>query len=151
MVKTKLLVIGLGISSVIIVIAILYCKEVIAADWKSVGGDDDFSYFYDSATISYPSKGVARIWTKTIYKEKGRAKAMKRFAGDKELLNMIKIIDYTVSLLEVNCPNKQFRTIAGTSYSKHGKILKMVESTSRPWQPIPPDTMFELYHDLVCK
>ena len=151
MVKTKLLLIGLGIASVIIAIAILYSVEVIAADWKSLGGDDDFSYFYDSATISYPSKTIGKVWTKTKYKEKGRAKAMERFREDKELLSIIKNVDYTVSLLEINCPGKQFRTLKGISYSKHGKVLKTAESISRPWKPIPPDTMFEVYYELVCK
>jgi|CryGeyStandDraft_6_1057127.scaffolds.fasta_scaffold33160_1 hypothetical protein len=37
----------------------------IAADWKSLGSDDDFSYFYDSATISHPSKPIDKVANKS--------------------------------------------------------------------------------------
>ena len=151
MVKTKLLVIGLGIASVIIAISILYCVEVIAADWKSLGGDDDFSYFYDSTSISYPSKKVGRFWTKTVYKDKGRIKAMERFRENKELLGMIKNVDHTLTLLEIDCMENKFRTLSGITYSKDGRILKSVDSTPSTWKFIPPHTMYEAFREIVCK
>jgi hypothetical protein len=151
MIKTKSLSNVLGVTSVIIGIAILYCIEVIAADWKSLGSDDDFSYFYDSATISYPSKAIARVWTKTIYKEKGRVKTMERFRGNKELSGIIKNVDHTLNLFEINCLDKKFRTLSGIFYSKNGKVLKTVESTSGLWKFIPPDTMYEAIYEVVCK
>lgn len=151
MTKTKLLPIVLGVTAVIIAIAILYCAEAIAADWKSLGSDDDFSYFYDSATISYPSKAIARVWTKTIYKEKGRVKSMERFRDNRELSGIIKNVDHTLNLFEIKCPDRKFRTLSGIFYSKNGKVLKTVESTSGPWKFIPPDTIYETIYELVCK
>jgi hypothetical protein len=151
MTKTNLLPIVPGVTFMAIAIAIFSCAEAIAADWKSLGSDDDFSYFYDSTTISYPSKAIARVWTKTIYKEKGRVKSLERFRDNKELSGIIKNLDHTLNLFEINCLDKKFRTLSGIFYSKNGKVLKTVESTSGPWKFIPPDTMYEAIYDLVCK
>ena len=151
MIRTRVLQIGIGATCLIIAIAILHCAEVIAGEWKLLGSNDDFLYFYDPTTISFSSKSIGRVWTKAIYKETGREKTMQDYRENRELLSIIKIVDHTLNLLEINCHDKKFRTLSGNFYSKNGKILKTVESNSQPWKFIPPDTMYEAIYQLVCK
>lgn len=88
----------LNILFTVIELTIFGYTVVQGADWKSLGSDDEFSYFYDYASITYPSKNIGRVWTKTVYKEKGRVKTMEKFRENKELLSIIKNVDYTLNL-----------------------------------------------------
>lgn len=151
MTRIKLLPVRVGLASLLIALTILGPAKVPAADWKLLGSDDGFSYFYDSTSISYPSKNIGKVWTKTVYKEKGRAQTLEAFRDNRELLNLIKNVDHTVNLFEIDCPEKKFRTLSGVFYSKSGKVLKTIESTSGTWKSIPPDTIYEALHELVCK
>ena len=147
----KSLSVKLGVMLAVFGLTIFGYAEVWGADWKSIGSDDDFSYFYDSASITYPSKNIGRLWTKIIYKEKGRIKAMEQFRENKDLLSIIKNVDHTLTLFEINCVDKKFRTLKGIFYSKDGNILKLVDATPGIWKIIPPDTMYEAFYDVVCK
>lgn len=147
----KSLSIKLGVMLAVFGLTIFGYAEVWGADWKSIGSDDDFSYFYDSASITYPSKNIGRLWTKTVCKEKGRIKTMEKFRENKDLLSIIKNVDHTLTLFEINCVDKKFRTLKGFFYSKDGKILKSVDATPGIWKIIPPDTMYEAFYDVVCK
>jgi len=147
----KSLSVRVGLTLAFIGFAIFACAEVWGAEWKSFGSDDSFSHFYDSVSVTYPSKNIGRLWTKTVYKEKGRIQAKEQFRQNKELLNIIKDVDHTLNLLEINCVEKKFRTIKGIFYSKDGKILKSIDAAPGVWKFIPPDTWYKAIYEIVCK
>ena len=64
----KSLSVKLGV--ILIGLIILTYAEVWGTDWKVYGETDKATFYYDTESITHPSKDVVRVWTKQVYTEK---------------------------------------------------------------------------------
>jgi len=67
----KSLSIRLGVTLVIIGLALFPYAEVWAEDWMFYGKTDKYSCFYDAKSISHPSENIVEVLEKQDYTNKG--------------------------------------------------------------------------------
>lgn len=115
-------------------------------DWKFIlknrAGDDGY---YDSESITYPSKGMIKVTLKVVYSEKSiNREAEKAGASYKDL-------SHRIILLEMNCAEKKEAFLEVTAYSKKGKAISSIKPEKPIWMAIPPGSIGEGLNKLLCK
>ncbi len=126
-------------------LALLGSTEVWGADWKAYGGNNDGLFYYDSDSITHPSKNIIRFWHKAIFSEAGIREAVNTFGKDYENL------DYSISLREINCSEKMIRLLAVTYYSNTGAILDSAVNYGAGWQFMDSAAVIESLYQRLCK
>ncbi len=137
--KTILGVIGL---------LLLCCGENWGADWRLLGENEWAASYYDADSITRPpSKIILRVSEKKVFTEKGVAEA----AGRSGFGEKYRDLSFVVAVSELNCAEKQKRTLSLTWYSKDGKILSSDEGLSARWDPIFPGSISETLYQRLCR
>lgn len=138
----KSLLIKLGVLS--IGLLILGNAEVWGADWKPYGSNEQYYYYYDTQSITYPSKNVVRVWGKMDFTEKG----VLNWVG--ELGKRYENLSHVIFLMEINCAEKKSRSLSDSSYDNKGDVIISSHSPSE-WRFIIPETMNENLYKEICK
>ena len=146
----KSLSIRLGVTLVIIGLALFTYAEVWGADWKFYGRTDKYSSFYDAKSISHPSENIVEVWEKQDYTNKG-VNYMVEGLGEK-----YKNLSHSITLWQINCADQKFRFLSLTYYSKEEKVIyswKVLYSSgpSEEWSPFISGSLGERLFKEVCK
>lgn len=133
------------IVSVIAGLLIFGYGEVMAADWilSSSGISEDV--YYDAESITHPSKDIVRFWSKMVFNVIGRIRKVEEF-GEKYWK-----LDYALTLIEINCKEKNTQYLSIVEFSKDGNILFSVSFTTPTWEYIPPESVGEKLFKILCK
>jgi hypothetical protein len=130
-----------------------YNNAVKKREWKKISESGNTTYCYDTRNISYPSKGVVRVYTIVYYESK---KAINDKINQYQQLGLstkgYENLYGTVSLQEVNCSNKMYLPIFFMDYDKNRNSLNQSWDLSiNGWSKIP-STMptFEELFKVVC-
>jgi hypothetical protein len=126
-------------------LVLLRFAEAWGADWKVYAGTNDGIFYYDAENVIHPSNNTIRIWHKVVFSEKGIRGAVNTFGKDYENL------DYSISLREINCAEKMFRSLSVTYYSKEGAVLDSSEDYGAEWHSIDPMAIIEGLYQRVCQ
>lgn len=117
------------------------------AKWVLVDENDGSSFYFDRNGTIAPRPGVARVKTKAVYTEEGKADALKSLHGAKGLENLFES-DY---VYDIDCAGQESRLISVTHVDKNGATLKATDLSSfTDWEAIPPESRMALVEDSVC-
>jgi hypothetical protein len=136
----------LGKLGVILVIGltIFGYAEVWGAEWKFYGSSEKVFYYYDTQSITHPSKDIVRVWERWDYTEKGVLDKVGKFGKEYENLS------HTIFLWEINCSEKKDRGLSLTHYDHKGSAIHSIRSPSE-WSFITPESIGEIMYKEVCK
>ena len=121
------------------------CSEGWGADWKYFGSNDFGDAFYDSKSITRPSRNIVRVWRYISFTEKYKKSCVEKFG--KTIENM----SYSIDLAEINCKDKVMSLVSTTLYSKEGKVVGVEGHSKSPLFPIVPTSIDDLLYKEVCK
>ena len=121
--------------------------EVWGANWKSCGITDLYFCFYDTQSLTRPSKNIVRVWVRWMYTEKGRLDEQRALAKD----GYLKSVDYSEILHELNCSERKYRVLSLNYYDFSGGSIAEFARSSSTWEFINPESMIEILYKEVCK
>jgi hypothetical protein len=117
------------------------------AKWVLVDENDGSSFYFDRNGTTAPRPGVARVKTRVIYTEEGKADALKALHSAKGLENLFES-DY---VYDIDCAERESRLIGVTHVDQNGGTLKATDLSSfTDWEAIPPESRMALVKDSVC-
>jgi len=135
----------LGKLGVILVgLTIFTYGEVWGADWKPYFVHEHFLAYYDTQSITHPSKNIVKVWTRWDYTEKGVIDNVG------ELGKRYENLSHCIVLREINCLEKTFRHLSLTYYDNKGGVIYFSTSPSELGF-IVPESMAEVLYKEVCK
>jgi hypothetical protein len=141
--KTRLILAAIGF--------IFFCNtEGWGADWRFLGENEEYQFYFDNESITRLSENVLRIWVKSVFTNKGVIEHIKTLGIKYENL------DHSMGLFELNCVKKTTRDLSVTFYSKGGGILGSTATDENfkvagQWEFIIPETFAESIYREVCK
>jgi hypothetical protein len=104
----------------------------LAADWVSLGPDDEMEVFYDRGSIT--SNGdIRKIWMKYVSKQASP-----------------KAIQQSIDRVEFLCSARQMRTTSSTYYKADGAVEQSENTPDAPMADIIPDSTADNVLVLVC-
>jgi len=114
------------------------------ASWKFYGSTEDFEGYYDTQNLTHPSKNIVGVRTRLNITEKGLLFLVLNLG------NKYKNVSYYVNSIEINCLEKEYRSLSRIFYDNKGE---MIISTSPPseWKFIIPESIGENLFKEVCK
>ena len=125
-------------------LAIFGYSEVVGEDWKLFKKTEDAKFYYDAKDIARSSQKIVKVWIRQVYTKKGKT----------DMMNLVgaryKNLSYSINSLECDCGARRVLFLSMTYYSKNGDVLDL-EKPSDKWEPIPPDSMFDVLHKKVCR
>jgi len=89
----------------------------MGVDWKYYGTNEDGSYFYDTESITRPSKNLVEVWVQSAYSQKSISHWVRE--GGKGFQDL----DFTLISLELNCVERSARYLRIVFYSKMERFL----------------------------
>ena len=105
----------------------------MGANWKQWFRMGDHVIYYDIESITRPSKNIVRVWTKYVFEKNS-------------------ILDYQLTLYEIDCTQRIARELSASTYTKEGKLVKEgSEVHLKDWFLIEPGSMAEVLLKKVCK
>jgi hypothetical protein len=128
---------------ILIGLAIFGYMEVWGADWKLFSSIDEADLYYDVESITHPSKGVVRVWTKSVYTGESASEIVVRVGEE------YKNVTSSVDLKEINCSERKYRIVFTAYYSTDG-ILDS-ESKVTEWRYIAPKAVLDKLLKALCK
>jgi len=132
-----------GVIFVVVGLTIFGSMEVWGGqNWKYYGTNEDGSYYYDSKSMTQPSKNIVRVWVQSAYTDKGISYWVR--GGGKEFQNL----GYSLVLSELNCVDRVVRYLGILFYSKDGESLRPINGEE--WEFFAPDSMSGVLCDAVC-
>ena len=142
----------LGVILLIIFFFVVGCQTPVkkdeyskGADWKYFASTESFFVYYDTQTITRLSKNIVRVWVRYSYTKKGVLYHMWNFGEKYENLS------YSICLMEIDCVEKMYRTLLKTEYDNKGIAISSSTNFPLERQIIPPESVFELLYNAVCK
>jgi hypothetical protein len=139
----KSLSIRLGVTLVIIGLALFTYAEVWGQDWRLYWEDPFASYYYDAAKVIRPSKNIVRVWGKVVYKKDGVTELVARL-GER-----FKTTSFSIDLSEFDCLKGQYKELQRTFFSQ--KATYLGEQSNLSWDYLNQGTIQEKLHKIVCK
>lgn len=122
-------------------------------EWRKISESEDTTHCYDTRNISYPSKGIVRVYTITYYESK---KAINDKINQYRQLGLstkgYENLYGTLTLQEINCNNKIYLPIYFMDYDKNRNPLNQsYDLSSNGWSEISSTmpTLEKLYK-VVC-
>jgi hypothetical protein len=101
-----------------------------------ISGENESRHYYDSQTVTHPTKDIIRVWSKIQFVE-GMEK--------NESLKQYKEMD---AYYEINCLQREFRIIDGKEWYWDGKTTSSDEPTQ--WMNIMPDSAVDHLSNKMC-
>jgi hypothetical protein len=138
----KSLLVTLGV--ILIGLAIFGYAEVKGEDWKPLGVHDICLAYYDTQSITRPSKNIVGVWTREDFTEKGVIAQVEKFGKKYENLN------HSKTFWEINCSEKKFCFQSLTNYNNNGEVIDSSSSPSK-WFFIIPESIGEKLYKEVCQ
>jgi hypothetical protein len=138
---------------ILIGLIIFTYAEVWGEDWKLYYKDENFSYYYDTESIKYPSQGIVKLQMKMVsINNKGRDELIQQRKRLNLIIEGYENFTHTTSVCEINCEKKMIGLISFYEYDKKGEILfsNIYTANQVKWVPIPKGEMFELLYKVVC-
>lgn len=121
------------------------CMDGWGADWEKHGESDKMFFYYDTGSITRPSKDVVKVRGKLIFKVKGITEMAVEFDKKYETLS------HSLNLIEIHCAAKKIRRVSFVDYSTDGNVLGSAQSPEEKWSIIPPDSIGESLYKILCK
>ena len=128
-------------------------NKVKDREWKKISESEGITHCYDTRNISYPSKGIVRVYTITYYESK---KAINDKINQYRQLGLstkgYENLYGTLTLQEINCNNKTYLPIYFMDYDKNRNPLNQsYDLSSNGWSEISSTmpTLEKLYK-VVC-
>jgi len=125
-------------------LAIFSYSEVWGSDWMEFAKNERTHCYYDTKSISQPSKNIIKVGVKFEYTNIGVTEFVKTF-GDK-----FNKLDNSKSLYEVNCVEKKYRILELVFYSKDGNVLNTISYPSE-WKYNIRESVSDALDKAVCK
>ena len=119
--------------------------EAWGANWKLFATNATGRFYYDAESITRPSKGVVIVWEKIVFTEKGVIDVV----GD--LGEKFKTLNHLRNLSEFHCADKNFRVLSTVMYSTHGITLESYNYQEPKWNPIIPESVYDILYNILCK
>ena len=140
--QMKSLSIKLGV--VLIGFLIFGYAEVWGEDWNLYGSSENYLGYYDTQSITRPSKDIVRVWERFNFTEKGVLDMVRKFGKKYENLS------HSIDLSEINCVEKTTRYLSKVSYdNKWGVIYS--SSSPQELDFVVPESLVENLYKEVCK
>ena len=121
--------------------------------WRKISESEDITHCYDTRNISYPSKGIVRVYTLATFESK---KAINDKINHYRQLGLFtkgyENLYGTLALQEINCNNKMYLPIYFMDYDKNRNPLHQSwDLSNNGWSEIPSTmpTLEKLYK-VVC-
>lgn len=131
-----------ALGAVLAVLLICTINTLVQADEIPDGGNwvyfaagpKGVQHYYDTASILKSENNAVRVWIRSVYS--GRMRAVKE-------------IDRWTKRYEINCLKKIYRNFDSTLIMTDGTIK--TNNTPSRWKKIPPQTMYEYLHEVLCQ
>jgi len=134
----------LGVMLVFIGFALFTYTEVWGADWELLEKIEVTKFYSDKKDVTHSPPKFFKVWIRQVYTEKSQMGMISVVRPHYENLS------YSIKSLEFDCGAKLTRFLTITYYSENGDLLGL-ESSPDKWESIPPNSMFDAIHKLVCK
>ena len=124
------------------------CADAWGADWRRYADGNFATNYYDTESISRPSRDIVRVWGKRVWTEKGVI-ALEEKSGEK-----YRTITHSTFLSEFHCIDKKTRFLSGNNYFKDESVDGSVTySTNNPskWEFIIPESVDEVLYIILCE
>ena len=132
-------------------ISVLLLSIVVATDargenWKALKSDDSGASYYDLDTKILISQGVIRVWEQYVYTAESVTKKMMTYGSKYEGLKN------SMTLWEMNCPEKKARIISTADYSHDGRVISKTKEGAPPWpwDSYAPGSLGGLLIQAIC-
>jgi hypothetical protein len=115
-------------------------------NWTLYGVTKYLILFYDTKSITHPSKDIIKLWIKSVSKcndDKDWAVKDHPNCANVEWV-------YVVTLTEIDCSTKQDRDIKSIGYSKEGKPAESLPDEATQWSSIVPESYTEILYKSLC-
>ena len=128
-------------------------NKVKDREWKKISESEGITHCYDTRNISYPSKGIVRVYTITYYEsEKAISDKINQYRQLGLSTKGYENLYGTLTLQEINCNNKIYLPIYFMDYDKNRNPLNQsYDLSSNGWSEISSTvpTLEKLYK-VVC-
>ncbi len=115
------------------------------ANWRLYYENERAFFYYDTESVTHPSKNIVRVWEKRVFRETYVNETVKKW-GD-----AFKTLNYAISLREINCKNDESWPVASHAYSTEYRVLFSSEAEDNPWNFIVPHFIDNELYKRVCK
>ena|SRR5215213_3448360 len=131
-------------------------------EWKYVvtSTDDNNTWkaYYDAANIDRQQAGIVRVWLKQVPITKTKTEKLRIVNRiiENRILNKMSVkgyerYAYSLTLLEIDCPRSQGRSISIKDYDQTDKLLSSDTVQGTPFAPILEMSWPAMIRDAVCK
>ena len=125
-----------------ILIGAFACSASAHAEWEFVSGNNEFNYYYDSATIHKP-ENIVKVWALYDYFQ---------------LLTLHNVKPHMSMMVlgEFDCNKETHRTLYTATYSEKMGKGELIEKNgghehTGKWHSVPPVSLFNKLMSVVCK
>ena len=102
------------------------CAKAWGADWKEFAEATTGTFYYDTASVTSPSKDFFRVWIHNVNK-------------------------HETSLIEIDCREKDYRVLDVVEYDETDRIKDRFDYYDNPnWLVISQNTVPEPLHSILC-
>ena len=139
--------------SIVIFLLLIYFfnHSTWAADWGFRGLLPRGTGYYDKSSIKKVNQNISRVWTVTIYNEKGKESALSILKKqNKEPVNP-KILNQESTLLEFDCLHSKFRIVAFNIYDEDDNLLFSIPEIHAEWNDIKRGSVNEKLETIICR
>jgi hypothetical protein len=119
--------------------------ESPGADWRIYAGTDEGQFYYDAESVTRPAEGIVHFRHRANFSENGVRRIAEAFGREYEDLS------YSISVREINCPERKIRSLGVTYFSRAGKPLDAAVDSQTDWHPIEPTAVIEGLYQMVCR
>lgn len=123
-------------------------QTALAAEkWNLIDENDFSSFYFDKNGTTAPKPGVARIKTRAIYTDEGKADALKSLHSSKGLEKLFES-DY---VYDIDCDAEQSKLLSVTHLDDKGGVIKSSNLGSYTgWEEIPAGSRLSYVEEQVC-
>jgi hypothetical protein len=118
--------------------------------WIYYGKTDIADHYYDKKSMTYVSPKVIKVWKKEIYSKFGKDHVIQSRKKDKQPIDGYNKLDFTTTLVEVDCMNNTRKSIKTIDYDDQGEILEDTDFQHPSIRQSIPESIGESLLREVC-
>ena len=119
---------------------LLGSMEASGEDWKLYGKNESGVFYYDTESMSRPTKDTVRVWAKMVHSKESIKQAGKGLEN----------LSYSKRLWEIDCADKKIRRLSKIAYTEDDKNI-ISDNTAEKWQSIKPKSLEQALYEKACK